>query len=61
MQPRQLDVSRKRNSVRLNSPLTAAGFCVNVVKLVAASYLTALEGALSSSEMHLIHLAYVDQ
>jgi len=38
--------------------LTAAGFCVNVVKLVAASYLTALDGALSSSEMHLIHLAY---
>jgi len=40
-----------------SSPLTAAGFCVKVVKLKAASYLTACDGAFSSSKMTRIHLA----
>lgn len=31
---------------------------MSVVRLVAASYLTALDGAFSSSKMHRIHLAY---
>jgi hypothetical protein len=50
---RQLSLERDS----LNSPLTAAGFCVRVVKLRAASYLTAWEGAFNSSKMTRIHLA----
>ena len=44
-----------------NVPLTAAGFWVKVVKLVAASYLTALEVEFSSSKMQRIHLAWLGQ
>ena len=38
-------------------PFTAAGFCVREVRVVAASYLTACEDALSSSEMRRIYRA----
>lgn len=33
-------------------PFTAAGFCVRVVRIVAASYLTDEDAALRSSKMH---------
>jgi hypothetical protein len=36
--------------------LIAAGFWVRVVRVVAASYLTACEGALRSSKMHRMYL-----
>jgi hypothetical protein len=39
--------------------LTAAGFCVRLVKLVAASYLTALLAELSKPKTDLIHRACI--
>lgn len=39
-------------------PLTAAGFWVSVVSVVAASYFTAWEEAFRSSKIHRMYLAY---
>ena len=39
-------------------PFTATGFCARVVRIVAASYLTADDGALRSSKMHRRYLGY---
>jgi hypothetical protein len=50
-------VSRIHSITSWDLPLTAAGFWVRVVREVAASYLTACEGELSSSKMHRIHFA----
>jgi hypothetical protein len=36
------------------APFTAAGFCVKVVKVVAASYFTACDEAFNSSKMQRI-------
>jgi hypothetical protein len=38
--------------------LTAAGFCVRVVRVVAASYLTAYEGTFNNSNIHRIYRAF---
>ena len=39
----------------VNIPFTAAGFCVSVVSVVAASYFTACDDEFNNSNMHLIY------
>jgi len=41
------------------APFTAAGFCVNVVNVVAASYFTACDEAFSNSKMQRIYRAWL--
>lgn len=50
-------INVRRIISKSNRPFTAAAFCVKLVSVVAASYFTAYDGALSNSKIMRIHLA----